>query len=540
MKKILYTILTAAAVLLGNYFFSNGTLEATVETPTPIVASTLPAASATSPASNGTEVSYMGTSFTIPFGLANGTQNEIVPQTSPDEPMQIWPAHTKIVLQGYPLQDTPYKPQILIFPADEYQQMSNDPASSEYDARTMISSLQSILSTQKFPLQGYYLPTLPDQHARQIFHAQETILSFKNGNGIRYITEYSQAAFPAFGGGDMLYTFQGLTNDGKYYVSVMMPINLAGLEPMPDSAANPAQYPGYLMKTIRQINQASDQFNPSIESLDALAESLLVGLPATSDMTPSTAEPIALDLSAPKSVQPSPQVTFTLESVSQTDTGPIFYIRLNMENPNPHMVSAVPGNVYVIDSLGQKITLVNNARASGDLSTVYEYIPTAKPADGALTLVVADAYMKYEPPSDTLFTFDVGENPQLGQTWDINQSVNIEGYIVNLASARAITFADIEDNPYIWDPNGGPDYPDGSQGFDNGYQFSFNFDAPVSNVAMDIVSDSCSMSEVRPAPSASMFYIQLCRDGFPKGNVKVILREISILVENVGQVVWKP
>ena len=87
MKRILYTILTAAAVLLGNYFFSNGTLEATVETPTPITTPTLAEPSATSPASNGTQVSYMGTSFTIPFGLANGTQNEIVPQTSPNEPM---------------------------------------------------------------------------------------------------------------------------------------------------------------------------------------------------------------------------------------------------------------------------------------------------------------------------------------------------------------------------------------------------------------------------------------------------------------------
>ncbi len=346
MKRILSTILAAVVILVGNYFFSNGTLEVKVETPTSIVTSTPPVPLVTLPASGSADVSYLGTSFTIPLGLANGTQNETVPQTSPDEPMLVWPAHTKIVLQGYPLLDTLYKPQILIFPADEYQKISNDPASSEYDARTMISSLQSILSTQNFPLQGYYLPALPDQHARQIFHAQETILPFKNGNGIRYITEYSQAAFPAFGGGDMLYTFQGLTNDGKYYVSVMMPIDLADLEPMPESAANPAQYPDYLMKTISQINQAGNPFNPSIESLDALAESLLVGLPATSDMTPSTATQVAPpiqptaslsardfipplgtvtgNLSFPSSFIPAMRVVFfslTDGSVSYTDTG---------------------------------------------------------------------------------------------------------------------------------------------------------------------------------------------------------------------------
>ncbi len=42
MKRILYTLLTAAAVLLGNYFFSSSTLEASVETPTPILPSATP------------------------------------------------------------------------------------------------------------------------------------------------------------------------------------------------------------------------------------------------------------------------------------------------------------------------------------------------------------------------------------------------------------------------------------------------------------------------------------------------------------------
>ena len=124
MKRILYTILAAAAILLGNYLFSNGTLEATVETPTSIVLSTLPVPSATSSDTNSSDVSYMGTSFTIPLGLANVTQNEIVPRAASSDPTQaslnVWPEHTKIVLQGYPLQGKLYEPQIMVFPADEY------------------------------------------------------------------------------------------------------------------------------------------------------------------------------------------------------------------------------------------------------------------------------------------------------------------------------------------------------------------------------------------------------------------------------------
>ena len=284
MKRILYTILTAAAVLLGNYLFSNGTLEASVETPTPIVTPTLPEPSATSPASNSADVSYMGTSFTIPLGLANGTQSEIVPRAAASDPnmaaLNIWPEHTKIVLQGYPLQGKMYEPQIQVFPADEYQKMSADPETSMYDARSMITTLQYIIATDDFPSQDadtlpttHPLPTLPDWHAQQIFHAQETILSFKNGNGIRYITSYSQAAFPDIGS-NLIYSFQGITLDGKYYVSVMMPIELSGLDPVPTDTD---QYPNYLNTTVGRLREAGNSLNPSIESLDALVQSLLVG-----------------------------------------------------------------------------------------------------------------------------------------------------------------------------------------------------------------------------------------------------------------------
>jgi hypothetical protein len=41
MKRILYTLLTATALLIGNYFFSNSTMEATIETPTPVPTPTL-------------------------------------------------------------------------------------------------------------------------------------------------------------------------------------------------------------------------------------------------------------------------------------------------------------------------------------------------------------------------------------------------------------------------------------------------------------------------------------------------------------------
>ena len=255
-------------------------------------------------ATTSVDISDMGTSFAYPFGLANGTQDTIVPQSSSDE---IWksPAHVQFILQGYPLQNTTYQPQISIYPADQYAQLGDRP-------KLIIERLQNILQTQSFspqPVPDMFittrpqeeLPFLPIQGAGQVFHAQEKILSFQNGSGIRYVTQLSQAAFPLINNQDAFYTFQGITSDGKYYVSVIMPINLPylaadyGADPNnPSDVQTPDTYPGYLSSMVDRLNQAEGEgvnpYTPSLQSLDALAQSLLVGLPATSDAMPSAPE----------------------------------------------------------------------------------------------------------------------------------------------------------------------------------------------------------------------------------------------------------
>jgi len=257
-----------------------------------------------------------------------------------------------------------------------------------------------------------------------------------------------------------------------------------------------------------------------------------------------TSQPVITEPSASKTESSYPQVTFTLEHVAQTDAGPIFYIRMHVANPNPALVTAIPRDVYVIDSLGQKIQYMVNTPTSEILpTTVYEYIPAAKPADGELTLVVADAVIKYSPLNNATFTFNVGENPQNNQNWMLNKEFDIAGFKVNVESVRAVTIDDIKDNPEIWDPDGGLDYPEGSQGFDYGYQFTVNLGSmhKMLGVKLDIQSENCGIPEVRPvSPSPVIYYTILCRNGYPKGNVNVLLSRISVLAENVGQVVWSP
>jgi hypothetical protein len=138
-------------------------------------------------------------------------------------------------------------------------------------------------------------------------------------------------------------------------------------------------------------------------------------------------------------------------------------------------------------------------------------------------------------PDEMSFTFDAGENPQYGQTWDLNHEFEIAGYNLKVTSARAANYDDMKN----------PDFLFGSQGFEYGYDFTVEADPSVKmHAEMDIMSESpvCAPSNNTSLvpESSSLHYFQLCRDEYPKGNVKVTIRELSILVENIWKATWTP
>ncbi len=247
---------------------------ATVDVPT------LPPATATGVTMNGTDISFSGTSFTIPSGLGTGTVNEnIAESNNQDAYFMTNPAYIRFTLQGYPLQNTAFAPQVMVYPAKKFAQMSDG-------AAMIINNLQNILAAQSAsPAEP--IPFIPLENASQVFHAQEKFLSFKNGNGIRYITQFDQAPLP-INNTEIFYTFQGLTSDGEYYVSVTMPVNLDFLPADNQlNTATPANgipfpwqqfdaFPTYLNQMVDRLNHTDNNFQPTLETLDALAQSLTV------------------------------------------------------------------------------------------------------------------------------------------------------------------------------------------------------------------------------------------------------------------------
>jgi hypothetical protein len=211
--------------------------------------------------------------------LAAGFTCETVP-VSPYE-LEPYPQHTRVTLQGYPLSGTFFTAHISVYSVADFAIV----LPVAFPGR--VTDLQALVGGGSAPVfTGPFaspLPFLPQFDAAQAFFAQYGVIPFTNGSGIRFLTEYAQYYAPV-NNTDLFYTYQGLTSDGQYWVSAILPINLAGL-PADYEAGFGGQteeqfsngYESYITAAVGQLDATSPaSFAPTIDTLDTLVASIAI------------------------------------------------------------------------------------------------------------------------------------------------------------------------------------------------------------------------------------------------------------------------
>ena len=222
-------------------------------------------------------VSCNRVSFYLDPAIGTNYTCDTIPEANePDMPyFAINPEYTAITIQGYPLGgDTFFEAHINVYPFQRFRELipgANDDYS--YLVRLLSGELPGEMA----------LPFLPYLGAGQVFHAQYSILTFHNGSGIRYLTEFAQYT-AAVNNQDLFYTFQGVTSDGQYWISATMPVN----HPMlPADSANPPDgqswedfsnnYGPYIADMKLQLDSQSwDSYTPRLGMLDDLIASITI------------------------------------------------------------------------------------------------------------------------------------------------------------------------------------------------------------------------------------------------------------------------
>jgi hypothetical protein len=242
------------------------------ETPVVTAVSTLP---------TGGTVTLNNVSMTLPLGVAKDALTEMVSANTDTNSSPWWeiaPAHLKFTLTGYQLQDKFLEPTITVYPADEYAKLDT-PAADQ------IEKLKAILAGG--PLTKEAMPLVPFFNAGPAFASHMQVIDFKNGRGVRMVTQYDQYPAPA-NNHELFYHFQGLTADGKYYIVAALPVTAsilaedekpdaaipAGGVPLPASGTGDQAYFDAVTKALDAMYE--DSFNPSLFQLDALIQSITV------------------------------------------------------------------------------------------------------------------------------------------------------------------------------------------------------------------------------------------------------------------------
>jgi hypothetical protein len=280
MKRFVYLFVIVSILLFACSISTTATpavvtsKPAASDTPT---ATEAPTASeppaATEPPAPQTNVTCHEMALFLDPVLASGFTCETVPANT--EGMGMYPQYTQLILNGYVLSDRFFKPHVSIYSVQAFTSLLPDNIPAD------VAALQALTSGGSTGDKG--LPFLPYFNAGQEFFARYKVIPFGSGNGIRYLTQYSQY-FDPINNHELFYTFQGLTSDGKYWVSAILPVSNPILPANGDNPPNGQSqeefsnnFKTYIGDLANQLNaQQAENYSPGIAMLDALVASLRV------------------------------------------------------------------------------------------------------------------------------------------------------------------------------------------------------------------------------------------------------------------------
>lgn len=188
------------------------------------------------------------------------------------------PAAIRFMFNGVQAEEyfNPMQPQVLVYKTEDWIKLDPSTAAS-------VQALQTLLKEKPATFEKG-IPVLPPIPAQQVFRVKPQYYNFQNGTGIGFVSYYAQDVSPVTAN-QIFYTYQGLTNDGKYYVAAFYPLTTALLPQKADAAFGgqsydewAKNYETYLAKLVQDLNGLNDAaYSPDLVLIQELAKSINVG-----------------------------------------------------------------------------------------------------------------------------------------------------------------------------------------------------------------------------------------------------------------------
>jgi hypothetical protein len=232
------------------------------------------------------QVDFFGVSFLYNPTLG-GVIGAQVPADTDDIGSPDWklPERAEFTVVNYPPVKTSRTPKIVVFPIAPMTDF-NDVGAER------IQALADLLKAKPEPDKIVEpIPQMSDMEEDELMHAQVKYLDFQNGSGVRFISEYSSDVRP-INNEDLVYVFQGITTDGKFYVAIMLPLTQIDLIENEDALTSAqadamlSDYNKYLSGIAKDLTIADGaSFIPKLSLLDKVVTSFNIAPDALPAMT---------------------------------------------------------------------------------------------------------------------------------------------------------------------------------------------------------------------------------------------------------------
>jgi hypothetical protein len=200
----------------------------------------------------------------------------------PDPATPASPAQLLVILDPATLPDPafPETRALIVYPAGDWSKtyarlgrVSEDP----------LPALRGILDHQPQVIGISFPAAAGHANSRQIFRSTVRYLKFHDGRGVRFLTVYQGDPLP-IADHDVVYVFHGLTDDGKYWVTLNLPLSARVLPARDTALAALTDYDKFLKEHVayvadvgRKLESARpDDFTPRLDRIDAMLESLSI------------------------------------------------------------------------------------------------------------------------------------------------------------------------------------------------------------------------------------------------------------------------
>jgi hypothetical protein len=186
------------------------------------------------------------------------------------------PEHWSIELTDCLIWNTGGRPLVTVFRAEEYAGYSDQAAET-------VAALRRLLENPGMDLTEPFF-------GHVTFHPQACKISSPVSIGVRFLTQVFSGFVPVTNA-DLFYFFQGLSEDGRFLITLQYPVHASFLseEPGATSPENGIRFPDhpddqsfseYLETVVEQMDSApSSEFDPVLSDLDSMAASVVVVVP---------------------------------------------------------------------------------------------------------------------------------------------------------------------------------------------------------------------------------------------------------------------